>query len=593
MVIAFLSVSIAAVLLLGFCSHYYYSRAVKKDFNNISYEATNRLNYFLDYYFKEFQRSSSTLIKSESIQDWLNGKQHTNAEIVEMEQELKRYVALNFQEIQNMFLVTPSSEVVSMKQSFVGNNDYTSEPWYGLPLKQERFIMPTHLADYPGSMGEGVLSIVLPIFNVQSLEFIGNLVIDISLTEIHQAFSRSKLGQTGEFFILSDNDTIVYHSKHEWNGLTKAQTGLNELKIPKDQEAIIQSFQGVDYLIATVTSKSTHWKIISMVPFSEMADELNKATNSMLVILGIITIFILLVVPIISARFVQPVLTLKNLMLQVAEGDLSVRSVSVPGSDEFQRLNYSFNIMVGRLEELFETNLSLKLREVQSQLMQKEALIKALQNQINPHLLYNSLGIIQSMAYLEQMPKIEKMASNLADVYRYTARYSGMETTLREEMIHLQKYLGIIHIRFPNGFHSHLYVNEKFMSCPVVKLILQPILENAVKYAIEPMEGKGAIIVSAYDDKEDLVIEIADNGPGIDKETMEEIIEKLNQISANEIHNFVESESLGIMNVHTRLALKYGPGYGVYIESFAGRGTVVSLRMPLQRQANEIVKSDK
>jgi two-component system sensor histidine kinase YesM len=143
--------------------------------------------------------------------------------------------------------------------------------------------------------------------------------------------------------------------------------------------------------------------------------------------------------------------------------------------------------------------------------------------------------------------------------------------------------LEIIHIRFPDNFTSRLYVHEKFHHCPVVKLILQPILENAVKYAIEPMEGAGTIIVSAYDDKQDLVIEIADNGPGIEEDRLQEIEHKLNKSSAQEVETYDDSESLGITNVHTRLVLKYGPGYGVHIESFAGRGTVVSLRMPMNR----------
>jgi two-component system sensor histidine kinase YesM len=588
MVIAFLSVSIASVLLLALSSHYYYSQAVKKDFFNISNEATNRLNYFLDYYFKQFQRSSSTLIQSNTVQNWLDNKEQPNElnldNVENIERELRRYVALNFSEIQNMFLINRDHKVVSIRQSYVGNNDYSSEPWFGRPLQSKKSIIQTHLAEYPGSMGEGVLSIVLPIFSVDSTDLIGNLVIDISLTEIDQAFRRSKLGETGDFFILSDNDTIVYHANHQWNGLLIAKTDLNSLQISKQQGAAIQTFHGVDYLIATVISDSTHWRIVALVPFEEMAGELQLATNSTLAILGVIALFILFIVPFLSARFVEPILTLKNLMRRVAGGDLSVRSAPVPGLDEFQQLNHSFNIMVSRLEELFESNVSLSFKEVQSQLLQKEAMIKALQNQINPHLLYNSLGIIQSMAYLEQMPMIEKMAGNLADVYRYTARYSGLETTLREEMVHLQKYLEIIHIRFPNNFQSRLYVNEKFHSCPVVKLILQPIIENAVKYAIEPMEGKGAIIVSAYDDKVDLVIEIADNGPGIDESKLREMEERLNIISSLKIPPYEESDSLGITNVHTRLVLKYGVGYGVHIDSFPGRGTVISLRVPLPRQ---------
>jgi two-component system sensor histidine kinase YesM len=584
MAIAFLSVSIMSVLLLSASSHHYYSKAVKKDFFNISYEATNRLNYFLEYYFTEFKRSSSSLIQSSSVQGWLTSRQHTNEDIDIVQKELQHYVALNFPEIQDMFLVSTDRSAISMRQNFSGNQDFSSEPWFGMPLQSGRVVLPTHVSKQPGYMGDRVLSVILPIFGIDSQQLIGNLVINISLTEIRQAFSRSRLGETGEFFILSDDGTVVYHANSEWNGLAITETSLKSLKLSSQQEATIQKFQGKDYLLAETTSSLTNWKIVSMVPFSEMAGELRSATVSMLIVLGIISLFILLTVPLLAARFVRPILILKNLMRRVAGGDLTVRSTTTPGQDEFQQLNHSFNIMVGRLEGLFHTNVTLQLKEVKAQLRQKEAHIKALQNQINPHLLYNTLGIIQSMAYLEGMPIIEQMARDLADVYRYTARFSDLETTLDQEIVHLKKYLDIIHIRFPNGFQSHVYVNEKFMACPVIKLILQPILENAVKYAIEPMEGKGAIIVSAYDDKDVLVIEIADNGPGIEPDKLRELNEVLNSMSEHEVPLFQEGESLGITNVHARLVLKYGSAYGVQISSFPGRGTVVSLRVPLIRR---------
>jgi two-component system sensor histidine kinase YesM len=583
MAIAFLGVSILSVLLLTISSHYYYSQAVKKDFFNISTESTNRLNYFLEYYFTEFKRSSSSLIQSDTIQGWLTSRQHTNGDIDNVQKELQHYVALNFPEILDMFIVSADHTVISMRQNISGNEDYSSEPWYGLPLQEERLVLPTHVSNMMGYKGGRVLSIVLPVFSTDSTQLIGDLVINISLTEIHQAFSRSRLGKTGEFFILSDNGTIVYHANREWNGLAVNQTDLQSLKLTSLHEATIQSYHGQDYLLAETTSSLTHWTILSMVPFDEMAGELRSATVSMLTVLGLTSLFIIWMVPFLAARFVEPILTLRNLMHRVAGGDLTVRSVTSPGEDEFQQLNRSFNIMVGRLEELFHSNMSMKLKEVQSQLRQKEAQIKALQNQINPHLLYNSLSIIQSMAYMEDMPVIEKIAGNLADVYRYTARFRGVETTLEQEIVHLKKYLEIIHIRFPSGFQSHVYVNEKFLSCPVVKLILQPILENAVKYAIEPKEGQGAIIVSAYDDKEVLVIEIADNGPGIEPEKLREMNKTLRKISRHEAPLDQEGESLGIVNVHTRLVLKYGSEYGVSIHSFPGRGTVLSLRIPLIR----------
>lgn len=324
------------------------------------------------------------------------------------------------------------------------------------------------------------------------------------------------------------------------------KTALASLRIPDNQLATKQRYQGHDYLIACSLSDVTGWRIVSMVPFEEVAVGLSTARISMLIVLLLITILVILIVPWVTNRFIKPILTLQRLMRQVAKGDLTVQTESITGQDELQQLFHSFNNMVKRLDQLVITNTGLQVKEMKAQLMQKEAVIKALQNQINPHLLYNTLGIIKSMAYLEKVPVIERMARNLADVYRYTAKITEMEVKLEDELGQLRKYLEIIHTRFPKHFKSQCYFNDKFLQHRVVKFILQPIVENAVKYAIEPNGGEGVVIVSAYDEGSDLVIEVADNGPGIDEEVLLRINEQLEQISANVDDNYGQLDSLGI-----------------------------------------------
>ncbi|WNR43024.1 sensor histidine kinase [Paenibacillus roseipurpureus] len=581
MVLAFLAVSVLSVLMVGGFSNYIYSDAVEKEFYSISNEATVRLNYHLDYYYRQLQQSTHSLISSERIQNWLTSPNYTNEDIQNVEKELRSYLALNYSETQGMFLISRSQPVVSMAQSFAKLDHLMNEPWYSMPLSGNLEILPTHIAKYQIANGRPVVSIFLPIFDKSTLDLIGRLVVDVSLQEIKRSFQSSRLGSTGTFFIVSQQNTIVYHPNEEWDGLPMAQTPLSSLRIPDDQSAAKQRYQGKNYLVASSRSAVTGWRIVSMVPFDEVAVGLSAARISMLVVLLLITMLVLIVVPLVTNRFIKPILTLRSLMRQVGQGDLTVQTESVTGQDEIQQLSHSFNQMVKRLDQLIITNTGLQLKEMKAQLMQKEAFIKALQNQINPHLLYNTLGIIKGMAYLEKVPVIERMARNLADVYRYTTKFTEMEVRLEEELGHLTKYLEIIHTRFPKHFQSQCFFNEKFLQLRVVKFILQPIVENAVKYAIEPRGGEGAVIVSAYDEGPDLIIEIADNGPGIEEEVLLRIREQLDEISANVDEHYGKGESLGISNVHARLVLKYGSKYGVTLTSFAGRGTVVSLRLPL------------
>ncbi|NHN34006.1 cache domain-containing sensor histidine kinase [Paenibacillus agricola] len=581
MVLAFLSVSVFSVLLLGLFSNYFYSKAVEKEFFTISNEATARLNYHLDYYYHQLQQSTHSLIQNNTIQEWLTSESYTNMDIQNIEKEMRRYLALNYSEIQGMFLISKSNEIVSMAQYFGKLDRFADEPWYGRTLTSEIVILPTHTARYEGAYGRPVISVLLPIYNKETIELVGTLAVDISLQEIDRSFKSSQLGGSGFFFILSEDNSIVYHPNEEWNGLPMKQTELATLQIPDKAETSIQMFRGDEYLIGSSRSPVTGWQIVSLVPFAEVAVGLSSARLSMLWVLGIITLLVIFMVPLLSNRFVNPILTLRGLMRQVAKGDLSVQTESVPGQDELQQLFHSFNIMVKRLDELLVTNSKLQMKEMQALLKQKETLIKALQNQINPHLLYNTLGIIAGMAYLEKVPVIERVSRNLADVYRYSAKFTDMEVKLEEELGHLRKYLDIIHVRFPKHFHSQFLINEKFNKCRVVKFILQPIVENAVKYVIEPRGGEGIVNISAYDDGPDLVIEVADNGPGIEERELERITEQLDNFSATVEQNDTQQDSLGIANVHARLVLQYGKEYGVKLTSFPGRGAVVSLRIPI------------
>ncbi|MEF3308094.1 sensor histidine kinase [Paenibacillus sp. GYB004] len=581
MIVVFLSFSFIVVISMGVSSNWLYSNSIEDDFVDLSEEAAERISYHLDYYINQLQRSTRSLIQNDILQTWLVSDEVSNEDAFQVELEIRRYLALNYSEIQGIFLLSPNKPIVSMSQSFGRLESLENEPWFRMPIDREKHILTTHEPSYNPARGQPVISVLLPIYSKSTLDLVGRLAVDISLQELRNTLNRTQFGKNGVFFLITDDHTIIYHPQESWNGSKKEQTGLKELEVPQSGEAKIQRIDREKFLIASHKSTITGWNIVTVVPFSELARGLKSATASMYIVLAAIFILIALVVPLLSNYFIRPIIQLKRMILQVATGNLQVQSVPIEGGDEIQQLHHSFNMMVGKLDDLIDKNFNLKLQEVQLQLKQKEALIKALQNQINPHLLYNTLGIIKSIAYLEKVPIIEKMAKNLSDMYRYTASFSDTEVTLRDELNHLEKYLDIIHVRFPIRFQSRIYVNSKYFDCRLVKLVLQPIVENAVKYAIEPNGGEGTIIISAYTENDFLVIEIADNGEGFGDEELARIQSQLQHISNHIDHEFVQDRSLGISNVHARLVLKYGKQCGIEIFSLPGKGAVVSVRVPI------------
>lgn len=574
MIMLFLGLSLLSVGLTAGFSHFYYSKAVKEEFVMIAGEATGRLNHHMEFYFRQMKNSTNTLLNTDLVQKWL-GEEYTPTmeEMAGIEKEMKTYVSYNFREINNMFLVSGDKRILSLNNGNLSASMATTESWFE-PVDKVR-LLPTHRLRGNGPL---MMEMMIPIHSTQTTELIGKLVLQFSLTEIDAAFDKSRLGQTGYFFLVSKDDAVVNHPNKDWVGKPRSETPLAGLELDPAQGTYVQKWNGHTYLVSIYESGYTGWNIISIVPYAEMAKGLNSAVFSTMIALAILAVCIWIAIPLLVNQFVEPIKQIKSKMEMVSLGNLNVRAKQVSPIHEYEVLTNSFNRMVEQLNELMQALGEYKVKEVELRLRQSVATVRALQNQINPHLLYNTLDIIKSIAYLEDVPLIEKIAHNLADVYRYASKSSDQEVTVREELNALIKYLEIVHIRYPKKFESSVRVNEKFMDCPIIKLTIQPIVENAVKYAVEAKGGNAAIIVTAYDDRQDLIIEIADNGPGISEDVMAELREQFRSMPSGE--DTFKAEAIGLANVHARLCLKYGGSYGVAVESFPGRGSVVSVRIP-------------
>lgn len=589
MILSFISIAMIAVLCMNYISHFYYSRATQQDFYNIAETTTNSLNHQLEIYFQQIAKStyamnagvlrySSVLLQqgnSSLIQDWLRDGSSVGPEKEAMIREiLNKYIAFNYSEIDNMFLISKDHRVLQSSGTTT-ETELAKQPWYQLPLSTNLEIIPTMFSE---DSRIPLIAASIPIFDVNDTKISGRLVLQMRLTEIKNMVGNMRIGKTGYIFIVSPDAKMVYHPNSSMLSSQIEDTELSWLKLGEPNS--LQEWQGGKYLVSYSISDLTGWKTIALVPLKEMATGQEIAKISAVVVMALLIMLIMIAVPITANRITHPMMQLKKAMEKLQTGDLSVRAPVTSERDEIQLLSLSFNRMAERLSELVNTVYNMELKEVQMQLLQKEATIQALQNQINPHLLYNTLDIMKSIAFLEGVPKIEKMAENLASLYRFTARLEHKEINLKEELEQLTKYLEIIHIRFTKHFESQVYVDEKYMSACIIKLSLQPIVENAVKYAVEPRNGKAAVLVSAYPDGNDLIIEIADNGSGMDEANLHKLQERLASITNQTDQRMKPYDSLGLTNVHHRLVLFYGKGYGIEIHSFPKQGTVVSVRIP-------------
>ena len=252
--------------------------------------------------------------------------------------------------------------------------------------------------------------------------------------------------------------------------------------------------------------------------------------------------------------------------MRVQNGDFSVRFKSKT-EDEIGVLGNNFNLLLVRLNQQIEDIVSISNKKKQME-------IDILKSQINPHFIYNTLETIHMMAIDAEQPEIEQMSKVFGRLMRYNITSINEGTSLREELAYLKDYLYIQNVRFHGRFQMVLQVEPEVMNCGMLKMLLQPIVENAIMHGLEPSGQTGIIRICATRCQQSLVITISDNGIGIDEDTLAQIRQGLHDGLA------VPTTCIGLRNVNSRIRLYYGEQYGLTIHSQKESGTTIEMRIP-------------
>ncbi len=285
-----------------------------------------------------------------------------------------------------------------------------------------------------------------------------------------------------------------------------------------------------------------------------------------------------------SSRLSKPLIHLQSEMKKVEKGDFSV-SINTNGKDEVAELGKSFVKMVKRLQTLIQEMYNIQNSKHQAELKQKEAEMAALQAQINPHFLYNTLETIRMVALVNQDRKAATMIKLLSNLFRYNIKKGSNMVCVREELEHVKTYLQLQKLRFNDKFDVILEFDEEILDYKIVKLILQPIVENAIYHGIEPKEEKGILFIRGYQENKLIKFVVEDNGVGIEKE-------KLDKIQSHLLYTELDGEkrSIGLNNISDRIRLYFNIEEGVQIESKKGVGTKVILSMRISDNHSDIDK---
>lgn len=329
-------------------------------------------------------------------------------------------------------------------------------------------------------------------------------------------------------------------------------------------------------LISYVSMKEPDWKIVTYIPLDELYKEVENL-GKWVIILCIISVIMLSILSVyISFDFTRPISRIVKGMTRIEKGQ-AVIEYDDERKDELGYLNKSFNNMAKEIDYL--------VKEIyQEQLTRTEAELKALQAQINPHFLFNTLESINWMAQLNNVPEISDTVSALASLMEASIGRDDKLITLKEEFDYIDNYILIMKKRYEDRIEFITNLQKEAEPVLIPKLLIQPLIENAVYHGIDRIRQKGSIYLEAYISDSSLIIEILDNGAGIEKDELNDINENLAKTNDEYFRNLAKKRntSIGIENVNRRIKLFYGEKYGLRIESEPGKYTKVIVTVPVR-----------
>ena len=392
----------------------------------------------------------------------------------------------------------------------------------------------------------------------------GVLLVDMNFSGIEQICKNVNVGKSGYVYLVDREGEIIYHPRQQLIYSNLIEENNKDVANYEDGNHI-ETFQDQKRLVTVKTVGYTGWKIVGIMPMEDITSDYRQM-SLFAVFIMFFAIFILVFLNMfVSSRIANPIRSLEKCVKKLENGVKDV-DISISGSYEIQHLGKAIRAMVNQMHTLMD-NIMIE------QESKRKSELDALQAQINPHFLYNTLDSIIWMIENENYDGAIIMVTSLARLFRISLSKGKNIITLRDEIEHVRNYLTIQNIRYKNKFTYNIDVDEKTLDFASIKLIIQPLIENAIYHGMEFMGGDGEILIKTYIKKNDLYIDVIDNGFGMLQEVCDTLLTNDSKIER-------KGSGIGLKNVHERIQLYFGANYGLQIYSEPDEGTTIRIHMP-------------
>lgn len=404
---------------------------------------------------------------------------------------------------------------------------------------------------------------------------IGLIAVEANISNMENQVNELDKVTRGKSLIVDENGKVVYDSGQKL--LTTDISNTNLYRMAKGNAgSFYDTVSGKERLNIYSSSSKTSWKVIISIPVDELTRDVKVTRNVTFAATLIIIVLALIISIILSFALTKPLTQMIQLMKKVQNGDLDVQ-FRVKRRDEIGLLGHQFNRMLARIRQLIQD-----IYRIEEQ--KKEAELQALQSQINPHFIYNTLESIRMTAELNDDIEAADMISILGKLLRYSTGELSGRTTMKQELLYVRNYVELLSYRYPGRFQLEIDVPEELDNYAIIKLVFQPIIENAAYHGLDDSKPQMHLSIKCEITEQKLLFHISDDGCGMDRATLDKLNDGLK-------HELPPKKSInggiGMKNVHQRVQLHYGLAYGIEVFSEPGEGTDVILSLPLPGMQSE------
>ena len=568
--ISFTIISVVGMLSIGIILYSTYAKASERQTVEDNSQLVSQVELNLTNYLRNMMRISDSLYYS-VIKDTDFSKENIDREMALL-YEANKDNLVSLACFANDGTLVASTPVNTVKNGV----DVTGQSWFVRAQKkpenlhfsdshvQNIFKDSTHRYYWVISLSRGVE------LTREGSTFSGILLVDMNFSGIEQLFTKVNSGEMCYMYLLDQEGEIIYHPQQ--NLIYSDLAEENNQAVMSYEDGIHEEvFQGKERIVIVKTVGYTGWKIVSVLPRENIYQNRNQMNAVWITVIAIGILILIFANQYLSAKITQPLRRLEN---SVKEMELQYpEQIYVGGSEEIRNLGSTIRSMVEQMRQLMDD-------VVRQQEEKRKNELDALQSQINPHFLYNTLDSIIWMVESERYEEAISMVTALANLFRISLSQGRTIITIAEEFEHARNYISIQKYRYKNKFDVTFLLDPRIEGYLTIKLIIQPLLENAIYYGMEAMDGDGEILIHGYERDGDIYIDVVDNGIGMPPEQVEHLL-------TDGKYERKRGSGIGLRNVDQRIKLYFGEAYGLQIKSEPDVGTKVTIHLPMRLEVAE------